>query len=101
MPEGDLNIKEDAAQSIINNCLLHKVDVTFSCDRQSDIVLDEDWVDLPPLGIPTINELESDDESDTSMPELESRSGDTMSSGDSDDDSWDRESIDSIEEEEK
>ena len=87
----------------MNNRLLHKVNVTFSCDRQSDRVLDEDWVDLPPLGIPTINELESDDEStytDTEIPALECRSGDSISSGDSDGDSWDSESINSIEEEE-
>ena len=65
--------------------------------------MDEDWVDLPPLGIPTRDELVSDDESkasDPDMPELEPRSGSDYSS-DSDDESIDSLSTDSIEEKEK
>ena len=62
LPEGDLNIREDEAQSIVNERIMHKVNVVFSCNQisQTDEVLDEDWVDLPPLGIPTRDELVSD-----------------------------------------
>ena len=105
LPEGDLNIREDEAQSIVNERIMHKVNVIFSCNQisQTDKILDEDWIDLPPLGIPTRDELVSDDDStasDPDMPELEPRS-DSDYSSDSDDESIDSLSTNSIEEEEK